>query len=190
TPEVLRICLAGQIGARVREWGCRNAGYTLLVTVRVLAHDGGRGRRTAATDSPPRKPTAYERRGDTGRRLIVQHRRLGSDRDRVATKSLDLLEYDVQAVAFDELHGVIMNASMLAHAENRHDVGMVQVRSRPGLAVKALQLRRIEQGMKREHLEGDVPAQRFLHRFVNHPHPTPPPLPHNVTFAPLSPHLT
>src|SRR5262245_2131803 len=44
--------------------------------------------------------------------------------------------------------------------------------------------------MKGEHLEGDVPAERFLHRFVNYAHAAAPHLSKEVVFAQLTRDLT
>ena len=59
---------------------------------------------------------------------------------------------------------------MLADAEDRHDVGMMQPGRRAGLAPEPLQPGHVTQLMEGEHLESDVPAQRFLDRLVHDPH--------------------
>ena len=70
----------------------------------------------------------------------------------------------------DELHRVVVDALVLADAEHRNDVGVVQPCRRPSLAAKALQVRRREQVVGGQHLQSDVPAQRLLHGFVNNAH--------------------
>ena len=60
---------------------------------------------------------------------------------------------------------------MLADAEDRHDVGMVQPGRRAGLAPEPFQPGRVAQVMGGERLQGDVPPQRFLDRLVDDPHP-------------------
>jgi hypothetical protein len=78
-----------------------------------------------------------------------------------------------------------VNAVVLADAEHRHDVGVVQFRRRPRLLPEALQVRRAQQAVKRQHLEGDVPAQRLLHRLVDHPHAAPAHLAQDAVLAQL-----
>ena len=70
----------------------------------------------------------------------------------------------------DELHGKVVQALMLADAEDWHDVGMVQPGRRAGLAAKPFQPRRVAEMVEGERLQGHVPAQRFLDRLVHHPH--------------------
>jgi hypothetical protein len=81
-----------------------------------------------------------------------------------------LVEDAVQALAVDKLHGVEVDAALLADAEDGDDVAVVQQRRRPRLAAEALQVPRGEQGVAGQHLQGDVPAQRLLHRLVDHAH--------------------
>ena len=59
---------------------------------------------------------------------------------------------------------------MLAHAEDRHDVGMVQACRGASLAAKALEAGGITELMVGQRLERDMPAERFLNRLVDHAH--------------------
>ena len=86
---------------------------------------------------------------------------------RIATEPLDLAQDVVQALALDELHGVVVQALVLADAEDRHDVGVVQPGRGPGLAPEPLQPGRSRPAMEGQHLQGHVPAQRFLDRLVD-----------------------
>ena len=61
---------------------------------------------------------------------------------------------------------------MLADAEDRHDVGMVQLRDGLRLALEPLEALGIELGMV-DRLDGDVPPERLLDRLVDDPHPAP-----------------
>ena len=56
------------------------------------------------------------------------------------TQPADLLEDDLEGLTADELHGEEMEALVLADAEDRHDVGMVQPRRRAGLAAEPLEI--------------------------------------------------
>ena len=51
-------------------------------------------------------------------------------------------EHGVQALALDVLHGVVVHPLVLAHAEDRDDVGVVQQGGGPGLALEPDQLDR------------------------------------------------
>ncbi len=68
----------------------------------------------------------------------------------------------------DELHGVVVEVLRLADGEDRHDVGVMQPRSRPRLAAESLEVGR--GAAMRQHLQGDVPPQRLLHGLVHHAH--------------------
>jgi hypothetical protein len=88
----------------------------------------------------------------------------------LGTQPPHFLEHGIQALAVDKLHGVVVNRLRLADAEDGHNIGMVQLRCSPCLSAEAFQVGRIHQTMKGQNLERDVPAQRFLHRFIDHPH--------------------
>ena len=60
----------------------------------------------------------------------------------VGAEPLQLLEHLVQPEPEDELHDVVGRALVLAHAEDRHDVGVVQLRRRPRLALEPAPLPR------------------------------------------------
>jgi hypothetical protein len=79
-------------------------------------------------------------------------------------------QHFLEALALDELHGVIVNAVVSADVVDRDDVGVVQPRRRTGLAAEALQADEVRRRLGRQHLQGDVAAQRLLLRFVNDAH--------------------
>jgi hypothetical protein len=60
---------------------------------------------------------------------------------------------------------------MLPHAEDRHDVRVVQQRRGPRLPPEPEQRHRIRRRVVRQDLQGHVPAQALLHRLVDDPHP-------------------
>ena len=92
------------------------------------------------------------------------------ERARVAPQPLHFAQDGVQSVPADELHGVVVKPLVLADAEDRHDVGMVQPGRRAGLAPEPFQPGRVAQVMEGERLQSDVPPQRFLDRLVHDPH--------------------
>jgi hypothetical protein len=78
-----------------------------------------------------------------------------------------------------------VDAGRLAGAEDRHDVGVVQPGGVPRLPPEALQEMAPLCQACRQHLEGDVPAQRLLHRLVHHPHAALADGPHDAELAQL-----
>ena len=81
-----------------------------------------------------------------------------------------VLQHHVQPQTGDELHHEVVMPVLPAHAEDRHDVGVVQPRRRPGLALEPPHLLGVEQRAGREHLQRHAPAQRFLLGLVDHAH--------------------
>ena len=65
---------------------------------------------------------------------------------------------------------------MLAEPEDRDDIGVVQSRRRPRLALEALKLLGVANQLPRQDLEGDMTAQRDLLGLVDNPHPAVPDL--------------
>src|SRR5262249_17293587 len=91
----------------------------------------------------------------------------------------DLVQDRVEAQARDESHHVVVLPLRLAHAEDRHDVGVVQPRRRPRLAVEPEQVPGIPQAVPRQDLQGHAAAQRLLFGLVHHAHAAPAHLPHD-----------
>jgi hypothetical protein len=91
------------------------------------------------------------------------------------SQPLQLVQDHVQPQALDELHDAVVQAVLLADAEDRHDVGVVQLRRRPRLTLEAAQLPRVEQSVGRQHLDGHVPAEGALLRLVDDAHAAPRP---------------
>jgi hypothetical protein len=83
---------------------------------------------------------------------------------------LQVAEHFRQALAFDELHGVEVDAAFLAHGVHVHDVRVVQRGGGAGLVFEPLQVTRIEHRGERQDLEGDAAAQRELLGLVDHAH--------------------
>ncbi len=82
-----------------------------------------------------------------------------------------LVEYRVEALTSNELHRVIRGPVLFADGEDWHDIGVMQVGRRAGLAAETGELGRVEPAVRREHLERDVPAERFLDCLVDDSHP-------------------
>ena len=93
------------------------------------------------------------------------------------------LEDLVQPLPGDELHHVVMEAVLLADAEDGHDVGMVQPGGRLRLAKKALQARGRGHARGRQDLQRHVSAQRLLLRFVDDAHAAAADFPQNAEIA-------
>jgi len=88
----------------------------------------------------------------------------------LAAESLYLLEDFIQRLSLDELHGIVMHALVLADPVDLHDVRVMQAGRGPCLAPEPFQVSWWRQAVEGEHLEGHVPAQRFLHGLVDHAH--------------------
>ena len=71
----------------------------------------------------------------------------------------ELFHHGIQPLALDELHDVIRQAVLLADAEDRHDVGVVQPGGRFCLALEPAPGAGVEQHVPGQHLERHMPAQ-------------------------------
>jgi len=71
---------------------------------------------------------------------------------------------------------------VLADAEDRDDVGMVQPRDGLRLALETLEPLRVELGVV-DRLDRDMTPERLLHRFIDDPHPPPAQLPQDPELA-------
>ena len=72
----------------------------------------------------------------------------------------------------NELHHVVRRFFLLADAENRHDIGMVQLGGGPGLTLESPPLLGVSQRVLRQDLERHMPAQRDLFGLVDDSHST------------------
>ena len=90
---------------------------------------------------------------------------MGTARSRLSSS-----EHGIEALALDELHHVVGRFVLLADAEDRHDVGMVQLGGGPGLALEPPPLLDVSERLRGQDLEGDVPAERDLLGLVDDPH--------------------
>ena len=79
----------------------------------------------------------------------------------------------VQALALDELHGIEADIAVLAHLEDRHDVGVVQPRRGAGLAAEPLLDHPVAGHRPRQDLQRHPAAQRDLLGLVDHAHAAP-----------------
>ncbi len=59
---------------------------------------------------------------------------------------------------------------MLAHAEDRHDVGVVQLRGGAGLALEPAARLGVAEHLARQDFQGHMPAERDLLGLVDHAH--------------------
>src|SRR5262245_45251158 len=72
-------------------------------------------------------------------------------------------EYLIESLPLNELHGVEVSALVLADAEHRHDIRMMQTGSSLRFATKSLEMTNALQGNRRQYFECHVSPQRFLH---------------------------
>ncbi len=83
---------------------------------------------------------------------------------------LQLFQNLIQSHSLDELHDVVGQAIVFADAEDRHNVGVVQLGRRLGLALETPPLRVIDEYLARQHFEGDVASQRDLLGLIDDAH--------------------
>jgi hypothetical protein len=102
-----------------------------------------------------------ERRGDLDRR-----------RDRLVDRGGALGQPIRQRLALEKLHDEKRRAILLAHVVQRADVRMIELRDRPGLAIKALAELRIGCKGVRENLDRDRAIEPRVSGFVHLSHPT------------------
>ena len=79
----------------------------------------------------------------------------------------------VEPLTLDELHGVEADISVLAHLEDRHDVGVVQPGRGAGLAAEPLLDHPVAGHLPRQDLERHAAAQRDLLGLVHDAHAAP-----------------
>ena len=90
-----------------------------------------------------------------------------------------LLQHGVEPAAGDVLHDVEMPPLLLADAEDRHDVGVVQPSGGPGLAAEPGQVAVLGQELQRH-----VAVERALVRLADDPHAAPADLADDPELAP------
>ena len=130
---------------------------------------GGRGR-----GEPPRQ----QRLGHLGGRggaVRAARRRTGMGADRLglgprAAEPAELAQDLVQGLPLDVLHDVVGRPLVLAHAEDRHDVGVVQPAAARASRRNRSQQLGVEPRVARQDLQRHVPAQRVLLGLVDHAH--------------------
>ena len=81
-----------------------------------------------------------------------------------------LVDDQLEPLALDELHGVEDDLAVLAHLEDRHDIGVVQPRRGPRLAAEPLQRLAVLGHDAGQDLERDPAAERDLLGLVDHAH--------------------
>ena len=91
----------------------------------------------------------------------------------------------IERLALDELHCVVMHAAIAAAGKDGHNVRMVQVGGRLGLVVEAGHLLAVQDRSKRQHFQGHAAVQRHLPRLVDHAHAAAADLPHDRVIAQL-----
>ncbi len=82
-----------------------------------------------------------------------------------------LFDHLVQTQALDELHDVIGRAVVLADAEDRHDVRVVELGGSLGLALEPQPLLVVADHLGRQDLQCHMAAERNLLGLVDHAHP-------------------
>ena len=76
----------------------------------------------------------------------------------------------IERLALDELHRVVMHAPIAAAGKDGHDVRVVQLRRRLGLVIEAGHLLAVQDRGKGQHFQRHAAVQRYLPGFVDDAH--------------------
>src|SRR5437588_11867970 len=99
------------------------------------------------------------------------------------TQAPELSQYRIERQSPDKLHDIEVYPLVLAHAEDGHNVGVVQTAGGLGLTVEADQDLGIVQPMAAQHLQGNATAQRLLLSLVHDSHSAPADFPQEAKIA-------
>ena len=77
-----------------------------------------------------------------------------------------------QRIAFDQRHRDVMGAIHLAHIEDRAEVGVGKICSRPGFAVEAIDKPRLGMGIEFRNFQCDFTVKLGVMRPINRAHAT------------------
>ena len=118
--------------------------------------------------------------GRSGRRRPGRDRRVRpfglpgrTARMRAILEPPQLVDDQVEPLALDELHGIVADLAVLADLEDRHDVGVVELRRRPRLAAEAGQRLEVLRDLPGQDLQGHAAAEGDLLGLVDHAHAAP-----------------
>ncbi len=103
-------------------------------------------------------------------RLVVRQLEAADRAPRPRLQAFQFLQDLVEAQPLDELHDVVTHSVVFADAEDRNDVGVVQLRRRLRFALEATPRPGVLLELFGQDLEGDVPAERDLLRLVDDAH--------------------
>ena len=129
-----------------------------------------------------------ERPGHVGRGHVAAHgreRRRGRSTRLRPAEPPQFVEHAVEPLALDELHDVIGRLALLADAEDWHDVGVVELRRGPGLALESPAGPGVAEHLRGQDLERHMPPQRDLLGLVDDAHPAPADLADDAVVAEL-----
>ena len=128
----------------------------------------------ASVTSPP-GPDSARLTGEIGdgHRLVLLPLGRGGIGTLLIAQAAKLRDQRGQALPLDELHRVIVNASLAADGMHRHDLLVLHVRSRKRLGLEPLEPARVDGRGERQDLERNPPPQRDLLGLVDDSHPAP-----------------
>jgi hypothetical protein len=109
----------------------------------------------------------------------------GRRRPALGPQPLQVGDDQVEALAVDQLHGVVEVLAVLADVEDRHDVRVVHPRRCLGLALEADLCRVVARTGRGQHLESDAPAEGLLLGLVDDAHAAPADLAQDAVVAHL-----
>ena len=101
-------------------------------------------------------------------------------------KAAELADQRGEALPFDELHGVIVDAALAADRVHRDDLLVLHVRRGQCLGLESLEPAGIDGRRERQDLERDPPPERDLLGLVDDAHPAPADLAQEAKVAQLA----
>ena len=102
------------------------------------------------------------------------------------TRLMQRFDDQVETLAWNVLHCVVVRAVVRSETKDRHDMAVLQPSGSLRLAAKSFQMRRIEQAGQGKHLQATCRSERLLHGLVDDSHPATPNFANDHEIADLS----
>ena len=172
TTKVLSLGLGGQL--RLMTLDRRTRWIHWRAGARSRCASVARARRVVSAGVAPVELSGVEPEGEGRRQAGTADGSRSVTPLRLAPQSLDFVEDGVEPLPSDELHDVVVQAVVLADAEDGHDVRVMQPCRRAGLTPESFEPGRVAEMVEWQRLQCHVPSQRFLDCLVNDAHPAGP----------------
>jgi hypothetical protein len=164
---LIRIAPIGQSGRRLP---VRNRSLGFSRPPWRLGHEPAGQQRVGHPADLPRPRRSGRRRPRRDRRVRPFGRAVRSGPMRPLLEPTQLVDDRVQPLALDELHGIVADLAILADLEDRHDIRVVELGRRAGLAAEAGQGLGVLGHLAGQDLQSHVTPQRDLLGLVDDAH--------------------